>query len=165
MSDINKEDMKKVIESLVNAFKQEKQTELKDIIDIFKNLNIKPKNFYLFFMFNLRTAIESVYGKNNVDIILYYNIFECNIENVISTIEGTCCCADKANYLISKYFEWKNKNEIIDFSTKKKEEFWIPNNGTFFEWMDFIDSIKGLIYGNFEKYMECLKTLLIYSLK
>ena len=164
MPEINKEIMKNVISTLADKMQEEKQEELKEIIEIFKGLKLKPDHFYLYFMFNLKIVLEEVYGKS-YDIVLYYNVFESNIENVIALLGDSTCCADKARYILKRYLEYIAEGTVVDFSKKKKEEFWVPNIGTFEEWMDFVEGIKGLIYGNTNKFLISYKNLLKYKMK
>lgn len=68
-----------------------------------------------------------------------YNSVEHYISSFISGFEGTCCCVDKANWLLSNYMQYLIDQSVPDME-KKEKMFYKPNFGTFEEWFNFIDA-------------------------
>lgn len=106
-------------------------------------------------------CVEGTYKSDNNTIKLiynYWNIFENNINKITRKLEGMCCSSDRTRKIIKSYIEYSLTGEL----PKWEESYSVPKIGNAEDWMDLIDGIAGLIYGNNENYLSAYMRLISY---
>lgn len=85
-----------------------------------------------------------------------YPFIEQHLDVLITKFEGLACSADKTRWLIDSYVAYLQTGNL---PVIKKEEYWHPGLLDMQLWMDWIQSIQTLYYGNEEKYIELKQQL------
>lgn len=141
-----------IIDSILNESKKETLEKFSKEIDLLKNYKYidNAGMFNMMFVYQLEKVVREVKGEVS-GIYLHYDFYKSNITNLIKRISGSSCCVDKANTIIIDYEQYKLHGTTNDYS---KKAFYIPNSGTFAEWMDFVDALEQLYNGLPDKYWK-----------
>lgn len=167
-----KKELEQVIESMFDVFQKEADQKnaiwLRTILDEYSHLDIdKPEHFSLVNNLTIERQIDLLARtvlsplklerdvKHKVQFAYEnYNFIDRHLKNLIYKYEGSACSTDKTRWLIDSYVQYLIKGEIEEVEEKK---YWHPDILNVKRWMDYIDSMRELYYGNEEKYVEMKK--------
>lgn len=165
---MNKDDVVQTINSLVGAFEAESFELYKKVIDqtdIPDNIDLSdPEMLNLFLIAPLRDFIRNLIKDkvscNNDVIDLYYDYdyYEEHFKEMVSTVEGGACCADKSGYLMSKLLRFFLHDEEIKHNYEQEYTYQIPEKifRTHTEIVEFFLAVRRLRFGNNELYLKWL---------
>ena len=168
MTDVNINDgIKVLVKKIVdNMAKEDKASPMFE--HILKNVEyIKdPEEFNSMALYPIkrviRTFVSTQFKEENYlanDIYTNYDFFEDNVSELCRKFEGNFACADKARTLLRFAVKWKETGTVPQFNWKQRYTFHYPKTGTAEQWMNFIDGLCGLLYGNNQKYLSALEEL------
>lgn len=141
-------------------------TTIKNIIKVDGTDNMDRLD--LFFMYPVNSAaelaVEELYpdAKNShalAFLFIHYQFVANFIEKIIVRREGTPCSVDKSSWLIRSMAEYYI-NGIMPDMFIPDGCFWKPHFGLAAEWMEYIDSLQHLYYGNPDRYLKALMVFL-----
>ena len=84
-----------------------------------------------------------------------WDFLENNVNQLCIKLYGNAYCADRSRYLLMRAISWKRTGELPIFQDK----YWEPKSGTPLQWMNFIEGLGSLYYGEPEKYLTALLEL------
>lgn len=166
--------IKKALDSLYNAIQsdyEEKYADwLKNTFKEYEHLNIKnPEEYSLLKSITLdeqayllaqeatsHLEIDEKKRHKILFVYLLYDFIERHLEKFIMEHEGVIYSTDKTRWLINTYVEYLvyGKVPVID-----REEFWHPMNLEIMDWINWIDSMSELYYGDEKAYIATKEKL------
>ena len=71
------------------------------------------------------------------------------------------CCSDKSRFIILAIAKHLSTGEDILFKDPEGKSYWLPETvfNTHEKIIKFFDAVHHLYYGNFDKYLDCLKEM------
>ena len=162
------EDLKKVLNTIVENGRKETLEEDSELIRFFKQnkdgfVN-KTELIYLFVVFRLKKILTEAFGDGNVaDILMNYNFFQHHIEYFISAAEGSRCVTDKAKHILRTYIRSRLKNKPFRITKGKKGDFWKTGLWTgeqSHKWTELIEALCRLLHGDPDGYLDFIESLL-----
>ena len=164
-----------IFNSILSSAKKENEAVFGDVIKKISTEIKSPENFDLLFYYPLREIVEAAIckysGRELKDkevsraafIINNYNFVENNIEKLIYKIEGYICQADKSSFITSSLFRHFVFGEEINVNDSAEEyykpHFWNDNKGQ--EWIDLLEALIDLHFGESTKYLLFMKTTFV----
>lgn len=157
-------DLKNVITTLVSSFDKEDLELYSDLIDRFK---IKQYNrldefdmgvLYPFRKFQ-RLLIQGLYNTNDnklVFLIQQYSYVESHFQKLFQKYEGSFACADKSRTVVDRLFGFYTEGEQIKFNYDGEYTYHLPKIlfKTHDDIISFYDAIVSLYYGNSDLYIH-----------
>lgn len=89
-----------------------------------------------------------------------YSFLEQGFRFIIVKNEGHTCCADKSRWIIKRYMDYIETEEVPDMESLR-EKYYVPNYGSFEDWMGFCNAIHEMRYGDFKNYLTYLEKLIM----
>lgn len=166
---MQKNDIIKFLDSLSNSIEAKNIELYKDVLSKSDIENFKtPNEFDIAVLYPwqnfIKTYLKEIKSFNNEVIWIYmnYRYIENHFSSLFSNREGSACSVDKAKTLIGA---------IINYYTSGKEIYFNYNNEYTFHYpkkcllehciiIEYYESIKQLLYGDFIKYMNIIKDIL-----
>ena len=169
----NENNFKKLIMSIIETLEkcddnEYKKHKLFEFLSNEENLqyfeNAEDFNVMIFLKFEniVELIIKELYKTNSniiTDIYLNYSIYDNILSNIIKDAYGVTYSIDKARFLLNHFIQYKLTNKLPVFN----KDSWNTIIGNEVEWMEFINSIYLLKYGNYVEYPYRLN-LLIHKL-
>ena len=95
-------------------------------------------------------------------ILMHQNFLEAHFLKIIRQYEGLSCCADKTGTILQRLMRYYLTGELIVFDKNAEYTFHHPQKvfTTHAAIVDFFKSLEALYYGQPEKYLESLKSVL-----
>jgi hypothetical protein len=171
--------IKECIQMLFEYIAEEEKNESKELVarcvEKLKSLKTDfadPEYFNLFLVRKLNEgAVEIAKTMHNMPateikdtckpnfIYVNYGFLEHNIRELCVLREGNTCCADKSRSILEMYLNYSLTGKLPEFNPNE-EKYWIPNFGTYKEWIDLCDGLYNLYYGETKKYFTAYNTLI-----
>jgi len=164
-----------IFNSILSSAKKENEEAFGDVIKKISTQIKSPEDFDLLFFYPLREIVEAAICKysgrelkdSEADraafIVNNYSFVENNIEKLIYKIEGYACQADKSRFITHSLFRHFVFGEEIKAKAEEKEywkpNFWNDNKGQ--EWIDLLEALIDLHFGESVKYLLFMKTTFI----
>lgn len=164
-----------MIELLLSEEEKKSNELFKSSLELFKSSNVnysEPENFHSFLVYKLKKALKLLVNSIHEDKIqnvkykekLYfiytnYDFLEHNIEELCVLREGHGCSADKSRSILNMYLNYCISGEIPKFNPDI-EKYYMPNFGTYVQWIELCESLYSLYYGKTKKYFEAYNTLI-----
>lgn len=99
-----------------------------------------------------------------INIYINWDYFHKNIRELCCKLYGRACCADKSRWLLNKIKQWCIKDSLPNMSETTEDGnlcYWIPESGSFEQWLNYIIGLNELSYGNPELYLSTYQSLLL----
>lgn len=178
MSNYTEETLKEGIKSIFEVITKENSEQIADnhdytvkkIIHGLGKDNISdPKQFYYLIKSPIEDVLDSIINASITEsdiyksgkikfIFLHYEFFTSHLESVIEAKEGRFASSDKSKWLIYQYIQYI-KDEIPLNMHKDKNCYWKPGFGSSEDWIDFMQSIELLYYGDASNYTKSVLNL------
>lgn len=134
-------------------------------IDTFTNV----EEFYFAILKPWEDIIEGYIRKELNDtndlvfIIQNYRFLELSFTKVIEEYEGMTCCADKSRFIINSLVRFFKEGKQIVFNYDQEYTFHLPKKifTSHQEVITFYNGLKGIRYGNYKKYLQALKEVIL----
>lgn len=88
-----------------------------------------------------------------------YGFYDAHISNLCQRMYGMACCADRSSFLLKSAINWKESGEMPEFDWDQEYTYHYPKTGSMEQWMEFIEGLHGLEYGQYERYLKALHEL------
>jgi hypothetical protein len=168
---LDKEVLSDIFGSILSAAKKENEENYGAVIGNIKSQITSPDDFNMLFYYPLKEIVEAAVCQHSGRIlkdressrasfiINNYEFVENNIEKIIVKFDGSTCSADKSGCITHRLFRHFVFNEEINV-VKEEKAFWIPNfwndeKGA--EWLELLEALIGLYYGDSVKYLLFMK--------
>lgn len=91
-------------------------------------------------------------------ILMNYNFIERNFKNLIETIEGSACCADKSRTIVKRLYHYFRDGKQIEFDYSGEYTYHLPKIifKTHDDIIKFYIGLKDIFYGDYRKYIQAL---------
>jgi hypothetical protein len=167
MTELDKEKIKEVIESMVDGFNKEhlespmfkhlieKSEYLKDP-DTMQTMIIYP------FIKCVELAVSKTQNKSNavVDLWMDYDFLESNVSELCAKFYGGGCSVDRGKFIVNSYIKFKETGIMPKLNWKQEYTFHYPKKGSLKQWFKFIEGINRLKYGYNDIYLKSLMELI-----
>ena len=107
----------------------------------------------------IRECVTKAYNSTDWILLLIYtnyNLFENNVTEITTSLEGASCCADRSRTIIKSYIDYRISGNLPVW----KDSYSTPKKGTPQQWMNFIEGVANIFYGKPKKYLLAVKELL-----
>jgi hypothetical protein len=160
--------IKNIMETIIQKAKEEdKESPIYDFIATKKEYLSNPDTFNTMVVYRIKriihTFIETQFTEKNYlaqAIYMDYDFFKNNISQLCSKLYGSGCCVDRARFLLKSAIKYKEMGELPKFDWKAEYTFHYPKTATPKMWIEFIEGLYGLRYGNNEKYLIALNNII-----
>lgn len=169
--------LKNFIDGLINSFEKSDQEMINNnyheqvnaLVNNRYFANPEEYNIMISYQFDkiLKESIKRIHpnlDKSQLSKYLFiyknYSFLEQSIRFIMVKNEGYTCCADKSRWIIKKYMNYIITQEKLDIE-ELRTHYYVPNNGSFEDWMGFCNSIYEMRYGDFKNYLTYLQKLII----
>lgn len=129
----------------------------------------EAEEFNLSFMYQIRNCVDRVIAQKIGKLcpspstavhkisFLYmnYRFVESHIEYVVKKLEGMACSADKSRYIIRAYEKYFLDGIPLGLPRDEKKDencYWKPRFWNDEEWLEFLDTLISMYYGDFTRY-------------
>src|SRR3990167_4209062 len=167
MSELNKEEIKEVIEGLLDGFDKEhlgspifkhlieKSEYLKDP-DTMRTMIVHP------FIRCVELAISKTQNKSNAvaDLWMNYNFLESNVSELCSKFYGGACSVDRGRFIVKSFIKFKETGIMPKLNWKQEYTYHYPKKGTLKQWFIFVEGVNRLKYGYNDIYLKSLMELM-----
>lgn len=163
-----KEEIEKTIILINNAITNNKhnkilQTELYKFLST--NIDLKKINvddFQFTFLTPYHDILESLINNENYSFfLLNLEFYEHQLDKIMEKLYGSSCSHDKTVSVMREYEQYLLSSDYdINKDWEDKTVFNIPNTLSKKDWINFIDSIQQLWFGNIDEYLEPLSLLM-----
>jgi len=164
------EALKEFLNAMTDSIEKEKIELFEKIIDSSKIEQYdNPNEFFYAVLYPWEKFISgflksTINANKDVEFIFknsqYIDRHFCNL---FEKYEGSACCADKSRTIVNRLLKYYQEGEEIVFNYEAEYTYHLPKK--IFKSHDhiiqFYESIKSLLYGNPEKYLEALKVVLL----
>lgn len=164
------EAIKEVLTGMVGMIDKENIELYEKLIDLRNGREIKDiESFYFELIHPYRKFLKGLIKKeisNNSDIeflLLNSTYVESHFATWIKQKEGWACSADKSRTIMSRLFSWFTSGAEIKWDYSQEYTFGFPKKvfTTHDDVIKFYESIKSLYYGNPQKYLDAIKTIVV----
>lgn len=111
----------------------------------------------------IHTFVKEKFQTDNhliANVYSHYDFFERNISFLCSQMFGGACSVDRARFIVKSAIRWKESGKIPKLNWEQEYTFHYPPKGTMEEWMNFVEGLDSLIYGNNKQYLLSIQALM-----
>lgn len=169
-----KKTMKSIFDGILSGVAKETLEKYPELIKGLANSK-NSDDFNMMFMYQIRKCVDQVIV-SKLDIIkcpsptlaqsrisflyLNYDFVKSHIEGVIKPLESWPCSADKSRYIINAYEKYFMEGIPLGLPRDEKRDkdcFWKPKFWNDEIWIEYLDVLISLYYGNFIRYGTFMK--------
>lgn len=167
--ELEEEKITKVLDSMMGAIEQEKIDLYKELIKKRGNIKIEDYEDFFFSLVYphkqfLEGLIKTEISKNDdvCFILINSRYVESHFVQWIQQKEGGACSADKSRTIMRSLLKWFKVGQKIVWNYEQEYTYHLPRKvfTTHEDIILFYEGIKSLHYGNPQKYLESLKSLI-----
>lgn len=166
---MEKEDLKKFLDSMLSSIGQKEINLYKSIIEA-NNINTieDHEEFFLAILYPFEQFVSGFVRSeiaNNRDVIFIIknqNYIKNNFSRIIKQKEGSSCSSDKSRTIMMSLLNHYKTGEKIVFNYDQEYTYHLPNKvfRTHDHIIKFYEGLKNLWYGDNAKYLEALALVL-----
>ena len=175
MTKVKTKVIKDIFEGILSGISKKTLEKYPELIKSLKEIE-SPEDFNLSFMYPVGNCLsESIKLKIAVNkspsvrdaqskiyfIYLNYDFVKAHIEKIVIALEGTACSADKSRYILNAYEKYYAEGKSLGLPRSKKDDkggcYWKPRFWNDKKWLEYLDVLVSLYYGDFVKYGKFIK--------
>lgn len=166
---VDNESIKNVLSGMLGNIEQDKIDLYHKIISENEKIKIDDYDtFYYSLIYPYKQFLEGLISvelsnKREVKFILLHSQYiERHFNKIIVDKEGSACSSDKSRTIVRRLMNWFEKGERIEFDYEGEYTYHLPKTvfKTHEEIVAFYEALENLYYGNAQKYLNEMLTLI-----
>ncbi len=98
-----------------------------------------------------------------INLYTHWSYFDNNIESLCDKLYGRAFCADRSRWILKRIIDWCTKDLVPNMAETAENgrlHYWIPEFGSFEQWLNFVKGLDDLHYGKPDRYLQAYQELL-----